>query len=141
MIADKLKEFNRVDFETKNEGFVEIMENSLKEFVELAITEGEKRYDALVKCYKKYYEEHFVMSPSFKEEFSRHAHTVKGHASLCYVDKQTMSTKNLQHGIDTEMKKEIDTSMYEAFAFKKIYFECLHAIKGELSEETEFDLK
>lgn len=83
----------------------------------------------------------FNMDPAFQKEYKRQAHTFKGQAKLCYVNKMSDMMAHLQKAIETSNKSEIDKYTYETFSFKKRYFECLFAIKGENVEEPEFDLR
>jgi len=49
---ERVKYFDRKKFEIENEGFIEIMEISLKESFSTAVVEGKVRFEALQRMYK-----------------------------------------------------------------------------------------
>ena len=81
------------------------------------------------------------MTPAFKKEFAWHALVLKGQAGICFIDRMYSPAKKLQTAINDATRDDIDKYMYEIFAFKKQYFECLEAMQDHMVDETEFDLR
>ena len=106
---ERVKYFDRKKFEIENEGFIEIMEISLKESFSTAVVEGKVRFEALQRMYKQFYTtEGNKMTPAFKEEFARHAHTLKGQSGTCMIDLMYLPSKKLQTAIDNSVREDID---------------------------------
>ncbi|EAR99526.1 hypothetical protein TTHERM_00137890 (macronuclear) [Tetrahymena thermophila SB210] len=140
-LNEKLSLFDENKFNEDNGEFAELMKTQLVSQMTTAIQEGRDLFSKLQTHYKEYYQNGFTMSIPFQKEFKRIAHSCKGQAKLCYVYKMYEILAALQDAIGSSNRNEIDKQMYESFAFKKKYFECLYAVKGENVEEPDFDLR
>ncbi|KAL4508319.1 hypothetical protein ABPG72_003623 [Tetrahymena utriculariae] len=140
-LSQKLSLFDEQQFNEDNGEFAELMKGQLVSQISTAIQDGKDIFEKLQTYYAEYYQNGFDMQAPWQKEFRRLAHTCKGQAKLCYVSKMYKVLEKLQDAIQENNRNNIDKYMYEAFAFKKEYFECLYAVKGENVEEPEFDLR
>ncbi|KAL4457035.1 hypothetical protein ABPG74_014673 [Tetrahymena malaccensis] len=140
-LNEKLQLFDENQFNEDNGELAELMKAQLVSQISTAIQGGKDIFQNLQTFYKEYYQNGFNMEAPAQKEFKRLAHTCKGQAKLCYVSKMYEIMAALQKAIENNDRNEIDKNMYESFAFKKKYFECLYAVKGEDVDEPEFDLR
>lgn len=54
---------------------------------------------------------------------------------MCFLEVINQSSKKLQDGINNAVREDIDKYMYEVFALKKIYFECLEVLQDQMGDE------